>query len=306
MAASTTGLWILLSTLCMSFALPAPRNVTIDDYYGDPLTGEQFNYTYNSWNVGQQRPGCYAQPDPALLYAGTWHDTTRHNGSSGSASVIFPATDNPTFAYPFVASENMTFLIDGQVSGSFAADPSTINGPNSTYEYNVLLFHQDALSNEFHNFTLANGFNSLVLLDYLVYTSFEPTALSNSAMPTLSEPTSSTAFGSNTGSSGPTVAFHRLSKPIIIVIAVMTVQGCILSIVVIGAIYYWRKQRRTRDTSRLLVPSSLVESLRARSLPPAYDYITSQSFLADPCTPNTAPDVVGGHGYYIGARHGRG
>lgn len=51
-------------------------NVTIDDTYGDPVTGTKFTYSDVEWKPGQNCSGCLAQPDPKQARNGTWHDAT--------------------------------------------------------------------------------------------------------------------------------------------------------------------------------------------------------------------------------------
>lgn len=67
-----------------------PQNVTVDDFYGDPVTGMQFNYV-GPWNVGQTCSGCGVQPDRSQMYNGTWHDSTTDPGGPAiyAASITF-------------------------------------------------------------------------------------------------------------------------------------------------------------------------------------------------------------------------
>ena len=52
-------------------------NVTIDDTFGDELTGARITYTpQGAWNFGQNCTECTAMPDPSLARNGTWHDGT--------------------------------------------------------------------------------------------------------------------------------------------------------------------------------------------------------------------------------------
>lgn len=54
-------------------------NVTVDDAGSDPVTGNTFQYAPDGkWNIGNKCPGCLAQPDPSLVFDGTWHDATCH------------------------------------------------------------------------------------------------------------------------------------------------------------------------------------------------------------------------------------
>ena len=70
--------WMLLSPLPV--AMFSPRvlarfvNVTVDDEWGDPLTGEQIAYN-NSWVQGTSC-SCWARPVASRTYNGTWHDGT--------------------------------------------------------------------------------------------------------------------------------------------------------------------------------------------------------------------------------------
>lgn len=52
-------------------------NITIDDKYGDPKTGNQVMYSPpDSWNDGTNCSACTARPDPSIPYLNTWHDGT--------------------------------------------------------------------------------------------------------------------------------------------------------------------------------------------------------------------------------------
>jgi hypothetical protein len=63
---------------------------------------------------------------------------------------------------------NLSFTVDGQYLGGFFHNP----GPNADYNYNVLVFSNNTLSDGQHNFVLASDgpTTSLVLFDYLIYT----------------------------------------------------------------------------------------------------------------------------------------
>lgn len=52
-------------------------NITVDDSYSDPFTKNSIIYT-GDWHVGQDCPGCFAQPDDrSQVYNNSWHDSTR-------------------------------------------------------------------------------------------------------------------------------------------------------------------------------------------------------------------------------------
>ena len=64
-----------------AFALP--MNVTVDDTYGDPITGTTFFYSPSSvWSTGHC-PACTAPVDDSLAYNHTWHDV------SWASSVVY-------------------------------------------------------------------------------------------------------------------------------------------------------------------------------------------------------------------------
>lgn len=191
--------WAFLSLHCVSGLLV---NVTVDDAASDPITGNTFQYAPDGhWSVGNTCPGCLAQPDPTLVHDATWHDATCHptlnetpqtmqfqfngkhgsyiylcNGiltqSTGSAIYVFGMlgqTDVTPAGVNWTTTEDLSFLIDGELSGSFSYNPPG-SGP---YLYNVCLFSNDALDSGSHTLELQNGrpggINSLVLFDYIIY-----------------------------------------------------------------------------------------------------------------------------------------
>ena len=68
--------------LCSHCASPGSINRTIDDTYGDSVTGYQVVYSTDNWNVGQTCTDCFIHPNANLAYAGTWHDTSSSNIST--------------------------------------------------------------------------------------------------------------------------------------------------------------------------------------------------------------------------------
>jgi hypothetical protein len=72
---------MVFSTLILVYMLQlfkhvqaSATNITIDDYYGDSLTGVVPTYSpTNRWNVGNQCPGCWARPD----YKQPFHESER-------------------------------------------------------------------------------------------------------------------------------------------------------------------------------------------------------------------------------------
>lgn len=65
-------------------------NVTIDDQTGDALSGLVPTYApLGTWSQGATCTGCFAEPDPAQAYMGTWHDTTYYPDGPRAANVSF-------------------------------------------------------------------------------------------------------------------------------------------------------------------------------------------------------------------------
>ncbi|EMD41418.1 hypothetical protein CERSUDRAFT_89984 [Gelatoporia subvermispora B] len=156
-------------------------NVTIDDTYGDPTTGAQFTYVDSEWKPGQGCSGCLAQPDPSLAWNGSWHDATFNHwpGYVPEPNVPLNATVsfNGQALYVYCIIDNnqdqnsyMTFYIDDEVVGSYIKNASN----QSSYDYNVLVYQNQALNPGQHTFMLSsgqvNGTDALVLLDYVIYT----------------------------------------------------------------------------------------------------------------------------------------
>ena len=61
-------------------ASATPANVTVDDTYGDLLTGNQIIYEpQGSWEPGQSCSTCTAHPNKSLAFNGTWHESAFDN-----------------------------------------------------------------------------------------------------------------------------------------------------------------------------------------------------------------------------------
>lgn len=77
----------LIWTTCSYWSASATvLNVTIDDTYGDTLTGGSMHYSpENAWKANLNCTGCKAQPDPLFALGGTWHESAIPQ--SGSAVV---------------------------------------------------------------------------------------------------------------------------------------------------------------------------------------------------------------------------
>ena len=206
---------LLFLSLSASQLLPqasaALVNVTVDDTYGDPFTGNPIIYQpQGAWQPGQSCSTCTAHPDKSLAFNGTWHDSTFNDASLPDAVQLPIATFSFTgafihvflSAYPSWPSSHspsalgvavyvfciisqssnsppeisdMSFLIDSVPVGTFQLPPIG----NSNYLYNTPVYVNDSLSPGQHTIAIVNGEvngnKSLTLLDYIVYTLVLPT-----------------------------------------------------------------------------------------------------------------------------------
>ena len=87
------------------FGLAALVNQTIDDYFGDPITGTFPIYSpANLWQQGNGCTTCVVRPDVSIPFDGTWHDSTYFVGN-GTRSVSVTFTGNFFFCrYCFLTS----------------------------------------------------------------------------------------------------------------------------------------------------------------------------------------------------------
>ncbi|KAJ7585677.1 hypothetical protein C8J56DRAFT_788566 [Mycena floridula] len=160
-------------------------NVTIDDTFGDPTTGNKIQYSPpSSWNLGGDCNGCSAYPSAAQAYLHTWQDGTfnKDSGSNPNPNQVLlatvPFTGTAVYVYCILAlsqasptgRSDMTFIVDNQVVGTFVNEPQP---GQSGFLYNVLVYANNSLADSRHILTIQNGHTdgekSLILLDYIIY-----------------------------------------------------------------------------------------------------------------------------------------
>ncbi len=134
--------------------------------------------TYNSINPLQnitQTATLMFNGSPSLISPASW---TNHYCSFhllGSAIYVFGITShNPNNT---VRDMDIFFYIDDHMVGNFKKSPSANPDGGVVYDYNTVLYSNDAISESptgSHNFTLQNGqpdgSSSLILFDYIIYT----------------------------------------------------------------------------------------------------------------------------------------
>ena len=166
----------------MAFAALRIINRTIDDTYGDEITGIVPSYSNGSvWNQGNTCMGCHVNRtivDVEEAYDQTWKDSTYHVGDLEHV-ISMSFTGTAVYAFTLLANKiiwtttftNVTFHIDGEDSGIFTHWPDN----TTNILYNVSMFSRTGLPNKAHQFEIRMGgeTDSLLLFDYVVYTSEE-------------------------------------------------------------------------------------------------------------------------------------
>ncbi|KAJ7191795.1 hypothetical protein GGX14DRAFT_380733 [Mycena pura] len=153
-------------------------NRTIDDTYGDAVTGFIPIYTSASWNVGQNCSWCSVRPDPNQAFDSSWHDITYNDGDeppsvalefTGTAIYLFSIVPNTAATVPSESSINvinLRFILDGVPVGTYAYTMDN----SSTIEYSVPVLSLENLVNEPHTLVAEPNAPSLFLLDRAIYT----------------------------------------------------------------------------------------------------------------------------------------
>ncbi|EJD06284.1 uncharacterized protein FOMMEDRAFT_166512 [Fomitiporia mediterranea MF3/22] len=239
-------LLILIASL-LSTGLTKLVNVTIDDTYGDPITGNQIVYSPSSaWQQGNGCGPCTAKPSPSSnAWMGTWHDATFNpndtsvNNAIGqiiNASVeFFGAAVYVNCILTRSASSpdgntDLTFFLDDTEAGVFQMSP---NG-DTTYHFNSTVFSMTGISNSSHTLRMESGLagqKAMILLDSIIYTvddGEQDTGSSPSSVPDAATPSSA----------------DRLNKALVagLVVVIVAIIGF-----VIGFVIYLKRDRKKRN-----------------------------------------------------------
>ncbi|RDX42949.1 hypothetical protein OH76DRAFT_1248839 [Lentinus brumalis] len=181
-------------------------NVTIDDEDGDASTGWKPQYLPSSaWAQGSTCSSCLItrHTDPFRAFDETWHDSTYHPGQPQRV-VQISFNGSAVYVYNLVANNipgtttftNLTFILDGTEVGQYSHFPQ--NNAASTILYRTVVYQNDSLAQAPHTLSIEAGgpTDSLVLFDYVIYTTEQDTT----GVPSL---TPSTASGTQATSSMP-------------------------------------------------------------------------------------------------------
>ena len=169
-------------------------NRTIDDKNGDEITYVTPSYSsHDQWAQGSTCDGCNINPTTADVnraFEKTWHDSTYHVGEperiismqfTGSAVYVFTLLANQIHAT--TTFTNLTFYLDGGLVGNFIHEPDS----SASILYNVSVFGLLGISNKPHEFEIRMGGgpkDSLILFDYVIYTTEEDATPSISPLTT--------------------------------------------------------------------------------------------------------------------------
>ncbi|EIW63923.1 uncharacterized protein TRAVEDRAFT_41348 [Trametes versicolor FP-101664 SS1] len=180
----------LLPTLATAILV----NRTIDDKYGDSVTGVvptyapdsywtdgSLCYTCNVYPSGGPKNGGGAQADVSQMFNGTWHDSTYH-AVGPIQTITMSFVGQAVYVFHLIANElkwtttvtNLSFIIDGEEVGHFDHNPDPA-APQ--FLYRVPVYVNSSLSHANHTLTIrprGAPDMSLILFDYVAYTADEP------------------------------------------------------------------------------------------------------------------------------------
>ncbi|KZT06159.1 uncharacterized protein LAESUDRAFT_200320 [Laetiporus sulphureus 93-53] len=168
----------IVSVLLVRLASSKPTNRTIDDEYGDSVTGLIPLYQGN-WNYGPRCSECCIHPDTLLVFDRTWHDTTTQTTDpvanftltfNGTAIWVYCIIPNFVDTVTITTYVNLSFELDGDYVQTFSHEPE-LN--NASMAYNVTVYSNTSMDNREHTLIMTpqHAVNaSVVLFDWAQYT----------------------------------------------------------------------------------------------------------------------------------------
>ncbi|KAJ7625524.1 hypothetical protein FB45DRAFT_921658 [Roridomyces roridus] len=236
-------LLVFLFGLFWQCSVAVVTNRTIDDTYGDPITGFMpFYAPASQWNP-TNCTGCFVQPDPSQLFNGTRHDTTSNDGTSsltlqftGTAIYLFCVVPNtiPNTSPPTITRYDLQFTLDNAVVGTYV-HPSD---GSLDFQYKVPVLSVQNLTNTSHLLlaeTQSQG--SFFMFDFAMYTFDDGLAAEASQ-------TSSTGGPSQTNSPSSSATQSTGSHTPIAAIVGGSVAGVVAIAVFVLALLFWKRSRR--------------------------------------------------------------
>lgn len=218
----------------ISLSIAAGTNRTIDDVYGDVVTGLQVEYLpLNSpnntgepfWKHEDQCDGCAIMPDRTKAYDQTWTATTYVPAIEdmsiglrfdGTAIYIYLILSNYPENTSLVSRTVCNFRVDGSIVGGFRHETDgTVN-----YEFNTLAYSNDSIGDGEHIVLIETTGNesSYVAFDYAIYTF-------------------------NDGSHSSALSGGAVAGIVLGVVAVVTAVAC--------AVYFFYRRRHLRSSPKI-------------------------------------------------------
>ena len=198
-----------------------PSNFTIDDEFGDETNGLMPIYSpVEDWDQGLTCISCDVNPfevplDMSQIFQSTWHEAT-HRGRGDGTNITVSFTGNAVYVYHIVANTipyvntltRLSFVLDGKKVGEYNHTPDS----SSRILYNVPVFASTELETTGHTLVIrGGGLASLLLFDYVVYTSDDGGSETGQSS-TSSSISTSTSFGT-LSTSLPSVSSFTSSFP---------------------------------------------------------------------------------------------
>ncbi|TFY53523.1 hypothetical protein EVJ58_g9407 [Rhodofomes roseus] len=166
--------------LTLGFSLAASVNRTIDDYYGDSVTGVKPIYT-DGWAYGPNCSTCTITPFLSDLFDRSWHEVTALLNDPYPENVTITFEGTAVWVYCVVpnflnhstgalTSVNITFEVDGKMDGFYIHEA---DGTNNSFYYNVTVYSNTSLAAGEHTIIMSpqrvSG-GSYMGLDWVQYT----------------------------------------------------------------------------------------------------------------------------------------
>ncbi|KAF8334498.1 hypothetical protein F5887DRAFT_892651 [Amanita rubescens] len=260
------ALLTLLLFVCTTQAVLVNR--TIDDTYGDGVTGQVPVYQPNgAWN-GVNCSGCLYNPNKSLAFDGTWSAAT-YNPGLNNMNITFSFTGVAIWIFFILQNANdvpsgitsntaCNFTLDGLlVHTYYSPQPSEI-APG--YQYNVSAYSSQNLRNDKHTLVISTNdypINVYLNFDYAIYTYvysvIAPSALradnttSSTSAPSSAGSTTTSAPSSTssvTGTSGSAAAHNSSSNNLN---NVGIIVGCVLGgLALVATLILFRRSRIKR------------------------------------------------------------
>lgn len=295
-------IFYFLLHVCSPLPAAAATNRTIDDEYGDEVTGQKLVYSpAQGWTQGSKCTDCLYHPTTA--YNGTWHDATQHPDDPDVRTITVNFTGTAVYVYNFLASyyidtknltvTYMTFEIDGARVGEFFRDQIFEIDLNASRP----IYVNEALTNKQHTMVIRvppgpNGKAwSFVLFDRIVYTMQDDNSTSASTTFTTSSPSPTS---SNDTSSGVASSHSPIGA-----IVGGVVGGVVVLVTLAILLWFLRRRSRSRATSHQprfdAEPALLDDPDPGAATPPAQGVDESThnagrpSQLLSSTQPNTTP-----------------